>query len=261
MRTGTEITIHDSQHLNIQYDKKNKLFIQEWNHNQALDMEVFKEELLHFKNAFEKYRPQSVLWLQEGFTSDIPDEVHHWIEKNINEDCMEWGLKKCAFVVGKDVMAHLSVFNFFEEVKSCITPKHFAGKQEAVNWILYDEHPVDFHLNPSDMEISYLGKSHDGKSQYTIETTTDDIEATLKSFKHILKEHSFLKENAARYYSLTEREKEVFKLYANGCGFKDIAEKLFLSEFTVRTHWRNTKKKLAIKTLSDISDYKNSFLS
>jgi DNA-binding CsgD family transcriptional regulator len=261
MRTGQEITIYNSQHLNIQFDKEYRLFIQEWNHNDPMEMEVFKNELLQFKSVFEKYRPTSVLWLQEGFTSDIPQETHLWIEKNINEDCLSWGLKKCAFVVGKDVMAHLSVFNFFEETISCIAPKHFAGKQEAVNWILNGDAAKSIPIDVTDIEISFLGKTAEGKSQYSIETSTENTEATLKSFKHILKENAFLKENAARFYSLTEREKEVFKLYANGSVFKDIAETLFLSEFTVRTHWRNAKKKLAIKTHSDISDYKNSFLN
>jgi DNA-binding NarL/FixJ family response regulator len=59
---------------------------------------------------------------------------------------------------------------------------------------------------------------------------------------------------------LTKREKEIFQLSACGASIKTIAAELFLSELTIRTHWRNTKKKLGIKNLSDITDYKNSFL-
>ncbi len=258
MHTIKESKIFQNKNITISHSVDVELIIVNWNHNRPLSMDVFKKEMLHFKNEFMKHRPKSVIWLQEEFASEITPETHLWVEENINKVCLESGLKKVAFVVGEDVMAHLSVFNFFEEVESVIRPKHFAGLQEAIDWILNRD---DIPPNDIDkIDIKYLGKTKNGKSQYTIETAAQNTESTLKSFTQILKEHSFLKENAEKFYSLTQREREVFRMYASGKGFKDIATKLFLSEFTVRTHWRNAKKKLGIKSLSDISNYKNSFL-
>jgi DNA-binding NarL/FixJ family response regulator len=48
--------------------------------------------------------------------------------------------------------------------------------------------------------------------------------------------------------SLTLREKDVLKLIASGLGNKAIAEKLFVSEKTVKTHVANLLQKLEVKT-------------
>ena len=46
---------------------------------------------------------------------------------------------------------------------------------------------------------------------------------------------------------LTKREKEVFSLLVNNKTTKDIAEKLSISEKTVRNHISNTMQKLGVK--------------
>lgn len=46
---------------------------------------------------------------------------------------------------------------------------------------------------------------------------------------------------------LTKREKEVFTLLVNGNTTKEIADKLGISEKTVRNHISNTMQKLGVK--------------
>ncbi len=46
---------------------------------------------------------------------------------------------------------------------------------------------------------------------------------------------------------LTKREKEVFELLVQDMTTKEIAEKLFISEKTVRNHISNTIQKLGVK--------------
>jgi hypothetical protein len=254
-----KIVVRNSKHLKSTFDKSKSLFRQEWNHNSPLTIIDFQSEMRAFRELFEEFRPNNVLWIQKNFTTNLTNEDQMWIEDNINKDCLKWGLKKCAFVVGKDLMSQMLVFNFFQETDSCINPKHFGSEKEAMDWIIFDKLPNAHIFN--DFHIKFNGTTEEGKSSFVLETYTQNTEATLKTLSNLLKENAFLKENTDRFFTLTNREKEVFKLYANGEGFKSIADKLFLSELTVRTHWRNAKKKLNIKSLSDISDYKNSFLS
>ena len=59
-------------------------------------------------------------------------------------------------------------------------------------------------------------------------------------------------EKANRQKSLSDREMEVFKLFAEGYSNREIAEQLFISIRTVETHKNNIMKKINIKTTVDL---------
>ncbi len=52
--------------------------------------------------------------------------------------------------------------------------------------------------------------------------------------------------------ALTPREREVFRLVAQGCTNAEIAERLVLSEKTVKTHVRNISNKLNLSGKSEM---------
>jgi regulator of cell morphogenesis and NO signaling len=54
---------------------------------------------------------------------------------------------------------------------------------------------------------------------------------------------------------LSDREKEVVKEIARGLTNKEIADKLFISVFTVTTHRKNITQKLGIKTIAGLTVY------
>ena len=53
---------------------------------------------------------------------------------------------------------------------------------------------------------------------------------------------------AVRKQQLTSREKEILKLYVEGCTNSEIAERLSLSVFTVKTHKNNIMQKYSFKS-------------
>lgn len=61
--------------------------------------------------------------------------------------------------------------------------------------------------------------------------------------------------NADLYSQLSDREKEIFKLYAEGKSTREIGEKLFISVKTVGTHKQHIFEKLELKTTADIVKY------
>ena len=64
-----------------------------------------------------------------------------------------------------------------------------------------------------------------------------------------------LVEGAQQINLLTDREMEIIHLIKTGMTTKAIAEKLFLSEFTVETHRKNILKKLKISTANELIAY------
>lgn len=62
-------------------------------------------------------------------------------------------------------------------------------------------------------------------------------------------------ETAAGQDILSDREKEIVKEIARGLTNKEIADKLFISVFTVTTHRKNITQKLGIKTIAGLTVY------
>ena len=61
----------------------------------------------------------------------------------------------------------------------------------------------------------------------------------------------------AKTYSLSKREVEVISLVKNGFSSEEIAQKLYLSFETVRSHRKNIYLKLGINKLSDLIHFAN----
>ena len=62
---------------------------------------------------------------------------------------------------------------------------------------------------------------------------------------------SFSSDNNTELQKLSQREKEILDLLTKGLRYKEIADKLFLSTETVRTHIRNIYEKLQVNSRTD----------
>lgn len=62
-------------------------------------------------------------------------------------------------------------------------------------------------------------------------------------------------ERAALQGNLSEREKEVFYLLVRGKSTQQIADKLFVSPYTVKAHTRSIYAKLDIHSRNELNDY------
>ncbi|WP_166435187.1 LuxR C-terminal-related transcriptional regulator [Christiangramia sabulilitoris] len=247
--------LDESDYLIINYEKENDCFVQFWKKSPE-SFAVLKKEFLNFRSYYEKYTPSKTLWLQQNFQLEVNKEMHQWIEENINKPGVEWGNEKVAFVVGKDVLVHLSVMNYFEEQNSVIHPVHFASEKEAREWLNGN---INHTKIDSQIKILFEGVDDEGNSIIKIKRASSDIANTIMSFGHLLEENNFLKSNIANYAKLTKREKEIMVIFAQGLRQKEVADRLFISIETLRTHWKNIKKKLNIKSVADVIKYVNSF--
>ena len=65
----------------------------------------------------------------------------------------------------------------------------------------------------------------------------------------------FKKEQGAREYRLSEREIQIIKLIIDGRGNGEIAQTIFVSEDTVKTHRKNIFKKLNVHNASELTTF------
>jgi len=68
-------------------------------------------------------------------------------------------------------------------------------------------------------------------------------------------DHSFFVDGFLKRYQLTRREVTIIQLVCRGLSSKDIANQLFLSELTVKTHRRNIMRKLDVKSVAGLMNF------
>lgn len=245
--------VYNGEFLNIFFEIENSLFFQKWI-NTPSTLDDFKSEMLIYTEFYRTHKPKFTLWDQTNFTLDINNETQIWIEKNVNEPCYEYGNKKCAFIVGKDVLAHVAVIDAFDKMNSCIIPKHFTTGQEARKWLKEED---NFIKEIETKRAFYEGVDKDGN--IIIKMPIRNIKKAFKSLNNILNEEKFHEINNYKFNQLTKREKEILRLLSKGIKHKDIADNLFISVHTVRTHIKNIKLKLDITKNEDFVKFMNFF--
>lgn len=83
----------------------------------------------------------------------------------------------------------------------------------------------------------------------------DAIERVMSSKSYFDNVNDFLEPNNHPVYNLSEREIEIIKLIVNGLTSGDIANKLFISEHTVKTHRKNIFKKMGVNSVSQLTTF------
>jgi len=249
------IKINESDLLSIHFEKETDSFVLFWKTSPET-YDDLKKEFLIFTSFYKEYKPSNALWLQENFCLPLNAETNNWIEEHVNIPCVEYGNRKVAFVVGKDVLVHLSVMNSFKEAKSIISPLHFATETEARTWIT--ETKPNPKINDK-ITILFEGVDEEGNSIIKIKRPSSDISNTIRSFGTLIEENNFIKTNIAKFTKLTKREKEILVIFSKGMRQQEVADKLFISVQTLRTHWKNIKNKLGIKSLAEVIMYVKAF--
>lgn len=249
------MNLYESRYLSIQLVNNGNRIVAYWI-SSPTSLSDFKKEMLKFLELYERFKPCQSLWLQENFTFQPNEETLKWIEEEINKPCVLYGNKKVAMVVGRDILAHLNVLNGFEKNNTSLTHAHFATEKDAVEWLDQNTEQELVHSKP---EISFEGVDRKGNVVINIKNVNGDISRTIKSFQNLAEENSFIKNNIEKYTLLTKREKQILSIYAKGLKHQDIADILFISLGTLRTHWKNIKRKLDIKSIADVINYVNAF--
>ncbi len=80
-----------------------------------------------------------------------------------------------------------------------------------------------------------------------------------KKVSQLLEDNLFFRDNYLIYSTLTQREKEILQLLTSGKSVKQLAEELFVSVNTIKTHKKNIKSKLGITTSEKLIRFAKAF--
>tara|TARA_B100000795_G_scaffold251260_1_gene219974 strand:- start:1500 stop:2288 length:789 start_codon:yes stop_codon:yes gene_type:complete len=255
--------IYKGPHLVIKYEQKNSRLINTWKSNPPDDL-AYRRELLEHLHIAKKIKPFQVMWLLESLTFKPSDVTKKWVHDNIsipifkarfiakNQD----GFDQVVFVVGFDVLVYIEVMDIFNvHTTSSFKPKYFATEIKAENWLNEDLNIKVSKREDEKLTIIFKEIDDRGKAVFEFKEDASNFDSTINSFKTILGQSHFIKNNVEKYFSLTPREKVTLKLIVKGYTNEQISEKMYISSNTVRTHRNRIWKKLEIKQLIDCLRY------
>jgi len=213
---------------------------------------------LVYKSFLKKHHPKQALWIQENFNFTISKKLRDWIEVNINIYQKKYGIEKFAFVVSRDLLVHLAVLNSFEEINSVIKPKHFINKTDAIKWL--DGAKVNNNIQDFlNWQVHFDKVDLNGNVYLKIKQSGHNILETFNIIKSLISKQKYFEQHIDTYISLTKREKQVLLLYGKGNSIIEISQKLNISINTTRTHWKNIKRKLDIKSFNEVTRFINAY--
>lgn len=242
--------LYYSKFINISIE--DDVLVQQWS-DEKLTPEDFTKELCHFLAIYKQEKATNLLWDNYNCQLIIPESLNKWIEEDILTPIYQKGIRNMSFTIPQITTVHLSILKSLEKSKPMISQLFFAEKGDALSFLKNQnivQPPPSFAC-----DFNQELKSFD----VNLQVSPNDLPKVIRFLKELEVENKFIEKQKEKFETLTFRELEVFTLIAKGLTNKLIASQLFIEESSVKTHRKNIKQKLEIKSAYDIYRYAKSF--
>jgi DNA-binding NarL/FixJ family response regulator len=108
---------------------------------------------------------------------------------------------------------------------------------------------------PAEPNLSISTNPISGKVEIMMEVNSEEVHQYLHLLKRMLRTWNFQLQHAHSFLLLTTREKEICKLITRGYTNEQMAQLLYISYETVKTHRKNTSRKLGCNCIQDLMQY------
>jgi len=236
--------------ISFSYHEDSSLLEATW--GSCLTAEDYIAAIKNAKTAFDKVAPHNTLWNQQRFFYDIPKELQHWTDTFFNMHAVKSGFKgKVAMVSGANVRQLLPLADMFEEGHAEIPFRFFEHEMQAKSWL---QTPLNQQIVP-DFPIIDVKDLLNGRTTLSLSIKSEELHEYISLLNRLLKSRTFSVQQAEWFYALTPREKSIFQLVIKGMANKEIANKLFISYETVKTHRKRIYNKLRCSNLTELLKY------
>lgn len=251
--------VYDSKNISINYVESQDMLLSTWK-DTKLDTLTFMKELQICRDFSINLNVKRAILNQEKFNYVIPPKLFPWIEEEINVPGYKNGVEDFVFVVAGTIMSQFSVMDSFDVSESVFVPKFFLYQNEAEQWISSKKKEKKTIINPNtfmdiDPTINIIKDETKNSAIIQLEVPLEALPYNLNILKKHMDSMAFMRKNWKRFCSLTQREKVILKHLVKGSQNKEISEKLYISDTTVKTHRRNIIKKLEARHLIDLYTY------
>lgn len=247
------MTIYQSEFLNIR--QQGETLIQTWT-EKKLSVDDYQFELSNFLQIFNKTKPKELIWDTKKCSFILPESLDTWMVEKILIPIHKQGIQKQSFTIPENIPVYLSIVESLEKAKPIIQSAYFSDINEA----LVSSETKEKSIVSIDSSIFECEINADEKALHLdLNIPYNDLPHFLASLKQVNEDNLFVEHHQEKFYSLTIREKQIFRLIALGQTNKQISQALFIEDCSVKTHRKNIKKKLNINSNFDIYQYARCF--
>ena len=220
-----------------------------WNNCETT--EQYLSGMTHFKAAYYKIKPKNTFWDNRDFNFQLNEGLQTWTNSFFYNQVTKDGFNgKVGILMGNEILSSISIDNLFNNGRYELKLRFFKDPQIALDWFSKPFSKLDIHHLP---EISF--KEQNGKIQCLFEMATEEFHDYFLLLKQLFKNRNFSIQNTEKFYSLTNREREVLKLAIHGKTNFEIADGLFVSVETVKTHRKNILAKLDYRNVRELTNF------
>jgi len=251
------MNVLDSEVVTLNYQQGSELLISSWKN--CTSAQQFIDGIKSCRELCDKITLKSSLWHFNDFGFVIPPDLQKWVDGFLDVPIMQKNknLVKVAFVAGSDLLALLSAVDLVETGSAGVQPRYFGAEQPALAYLLSQQNEQTLVQQPLLMPNLSLktDQDHPGKSQILIDLNSEEIHQYLFLLNRLLKSRNFAMQHISKFATLTVREKEVLQLIVRERTTEQIAQILFISLETAKTHRKNISRKLECKNISGLIKY------
>ncbi|KXX67911.1 response regulator transcription factor [Flammeovirga sp. SJP92] len=223
--------LYSSNFLQVYYEQQYERCVLHWIKSPNT-VELFKEDIKRYTEIVITFKSKQALWLQQNLNIYMDNDLILWLEENMN----------------RPIISSLLEDNFYPLDDN-------------------NNYPVALVLGRKEFNLLQISKLTDGSSNRTSVTEKvprffcEEKEARAwldqwKSSQELDKGNPRPKVKPSPYQGirmLTKREREIVDCKLHGKTPREIAETLNISVNTVRTHWKNIKKKISVRATIDLT--------
>lgn len=244
------VILKNDNSISIEYNEKEDMIVSKLKRIETA--EDFIRGIKKYKEIFEKIYPTKGVWDHTDFSLVLSDELQKWVYNFLDKPVSNIGhVISLAHVVPPDVLTQLSITDIYSKNSPLVyRPHYFSHVNQAFQYMTQPQVPVD------DIQLNIEQNNESQRVKITLDIPLDKLPDYLGEFRRMLTNRTFLLEKMHLYQTLSYREKEILTYITRIHSNHEIADRLYLSVDTVKTHRKNIARKLACKHPSELMMYR-----
>ncbi|MFC5284557.1 response regulator transcription factor [Pedobacter alpinus] len=243
-------TIYANNYINISYHKNLNMLNGAWNNCNNVD--DYLCGINNFKAAFLNIKPKHTLWNNLNLDASLCENLQKRAKSFLSNEYLSKSLTgKIAMVLPERLYARFKVKNFYEELDQDMKLRFFEQEKSATDWLATSSWLKEAGAVPQ----LNIKEASDDKYELSLTINKCDYQKYTTMLNHLLRGQEFCLKNLDNFNSLTCREQEILQYIIKGFKNNDIADSLFLSVETIKTHRKNILTKLNCQNVFHLTQY------